>query len=110
MEGFCHFCKMGRFERGTFVAYRRYFAGSNYKTHCGEAVMSTFYGACFVACRCLEESLRLSPELLFKVTETEWGGWQQRQQHLANQLRVKCGIECKEMGLPFGGLSQVRLF
>lgn len=34
--------------------------------------------------------------------------WRQRLQQLANQLRVSCGIECRDMQQHFNGLSGVR--
>lgn len=55
---------------------------------------------------CLEDSLRLCPELLFKAEGAARSfPWRQRLQQLANQLRVSCGIECRDMQQHFNGLS-----
>lgn len=57
---------------------------------------------------CLEDSLRMCPELLFKhhrQTVAGWMPWHQRLQQLSNQLRVSCGIECRDMQHYFNGLS-----
>ncbi|XP_026191036.1 uncharacterized protein LOC34619694 [Cyclospora cayetanensis] len=57
---------------------------------------------------CLEESLRLSPDVLVKsaVQEGSVGApWRQRLQQLTNKLRVSCGIECTGMQHFFSGLS-----
>ena len=61
-------------------------------------------------CSCLEESLRLSPELLFKHLGDSRGGWtpwHQRLQQLSNKLRVSCGVQCAAMQHFFAGLSHV---
>lgn len=53
----------------------------------------------------------MSPDLLFKhhgQAGAGWMPWHHRLQQLSNQLRVSCGIECRDMQHYFNGLSAVR--
>ncbi|KAL8275808.1 hypothetical protein Esti_000371 [Eimeria stiedai] len=57
---------------------------------------------------CLEDSLSMCPDLLFKhlgAPGVGWIPWHHRMQQLSNQLRVSCGIECRDMQHYFNGLS-----